>query len=161
MTRRCTRWIATVCRVATAVLLLSVGACATARPMPEIDLASDGWKVWTGQALWQPPGDRPRVAGELMVARHSSGDVMVSFAKPPLPIFTAQTADRVWRLDVAGQKSYGGSGRPPRRFVWFSLPEILEGRPAPKKWTVERPYPDEVVLRKTGGGETIRVVLDP
>ena len=156
-----TAWIAASFRVTFAAMLLVLGACATARPMPEIDLASPGWKVWTGQAAWQPPGDRPKVAGELVVARHDSGDVLVSFAKPPLPIFTAQTADAVWRLDLAGQKSYGGSGRPPGRFVWFSLPGILEGQAAPKKWTVERPYPDEVVLRKTGGGETIRVVLDP
>ncbi len=145
---------------AAAALASLVWGCATARPMPEVDLERPGWTVWTGQAAWQPGGDRPRVAGELIAARHVNGDVLVSFAKPPLPIFTAHTAGRLWRLDITGRRSYGGQGRPPKRFVWYRLPAVLEGGAAPKNWRLERPFDDELVLRHASSGEWIRVVLD-
>jgi hypothetical protein len=143
--------------VATVSIVLG---CTTARPMPEVDLEQPGWTLWIGQAIWQPAGEQPRVAGELIAARHAGGDVLVSFAKPPLPIFTAQTAGSWWRLDVTGRRSYGGSGRPPKRFVWFRLPAVLDGGPAPPGWRLERPAHDELVLHHETRDEWIRVVLE-
>ncbi len=119
-----------------------------------------GWTVWTGQALWQPPGDNPRIAGELVAAQNSSGDVVVSFSKASLTIFTAQVAGSDWRLDFIARRSYGGHGGPPKRFVWFRLPGILEGGDAPEKWQLERPYDDELVMTNPSSGESITVVLD-
>jgi hypothetical protein len=139
---------------------LMAWGCATARPMPQVDLEAPGWSLWTGQAVWQPAGERPRVAGELVAARHVNGDVLVSFSKPPFPIFTAQTAGTLWRLDITGRRSYGGSGRPPKRFVWFWLPAMLGGGPAPGMWQLDRPLEDELLLTNSRSGESIRVVLD-
>jgi len=130
--------------------------------MPEVDLFDRRWTVWSGQALWTSGADRPSIAGELMVARNTLGEVLVSFSKPPLPIFTAQTAGGSWRIDfVERGRSYGGRGSPPRRFIWFRLPELLEGGPAPRRWLLENASSDEWTLSNPGTGESIRVVLDP
>lgn len=128
--------------------------------MPSVDLADTGWSVWTGQALWQPPGDRPRIGGEFVAAKHSNGDVLVSFSKASLTIFTAQVADTTWRLDFIERRPYGGNGKPPGRFVWFRLPEILDGGDAPDKWNLERPHDDELSMTNPSSGESITVVLD-
>jgi hypothetical protein len=146
--------------VGASVMVMIAGGCATARPMPQVNLEAPGWSLWTGQAVWQPPGERPRVAGELVAARNVNGDVLVSFSKPPFPVFTAQTAGSLWRLDITGRRSYGGSGRPPKRFVWFWLPAMLDGGPAPGRWQLERPFDDELLLVNQRSGESIRVVLD-
>lgn len=149
--------------LAPTLLLLAGLGCATAGvPLPEVDLSGPGWTVWTGQALWRPGARRPALAGELIVARRDDGDVLVSFSKPPLPLFTAQTSGGRWRIDfVAKGRAYGGRGRPPKRFVWFRLPEILAGAPAPPRWEVGRPADGEWTLVHRGRGETIRLVLDP
>jgi len=140
---------------------LVFAGCSTVGPLPRVDLDDPSWSVRTGQALWKPRSDRPQLAGELIVARHTAGWVFVSFSKPPLPIFTAQTDDASWRIDfVERGRSYSGSGRPPKRFVWFRLPELIDGSAAPPGWGVERPTDDEIVLENPRTGEVIRVVLD-
>lgn len=151
------------CLLAPALLLLAGLGCAAApAPLPEVDLSRPGWTVWSGQALWRPGAGRPALAGELIAARRDDGEVLVSFSKPPLPLFTAQAAGGRWRIDfVAKGRAYGGRGRPPRRFVWFRLPEILAGAPAPPRWEVGRPADDEWTLVHRGRGERIRLVLDP
>lgn len=150
-------------------LLLLLAGCATVGPtidpLPEVDLDAPAWTVRTGQALWKRQDDATPLAGEVLVARHQDGDVLVSFSKPPLPLFTARTAggkDGAWRIDfVRGGRAFSGHGRPPKRFVWFALPGVLAGGPAPKGWRVERPADDEWLLTSGKSGETIRLVLDP
>lgn len=155
---RCGRPSAT-CFARLALALL--GGCATVGTLPPVDLSDPGWTVWNAQALWRPAGDRPALAGELIVARHDNGDVLVSFSKPPLPIFTAHSTAGAWKIDfVERGRSHSGRGRPPRRFIWFSLPQILEGRLPPTGWRVESAGEDELELRHRGG-EWIRLVLDP
>ena len=117
--------------------------------------------MWTGQALWTPEGDRPPIAGEVIIARRKSGEIFVSFSKPPLPIFTARALAGHWRIDFvdAGQ-SHAGRGEPPRRFVWFALPTLLEGGPPTGDWTSEKLDGAQWSIRNTNTGEAIRLVLD-
>jgi len=148
--------------LACGLLLLSLVACAGAPPLPKVDLTDPAWQVWTGQALWKPGEERPALAGDLLTARHENGDIFVSFTKTPLPLFTARTADAIWRIDfVERDRSYSGKGTPPTRFVWFYLPEMLAGAPAPPSWTLAREPADELLLTNAHTGESIRIVLDP
>ena len=129
--------------------------------MAPVDLTAPDWTVWRGQALWTREGEVPPLAGELIVARNRGGDVLIDFSKPPFPIFTARTGSGSWRIDfVERGRSYSGRGNPPKRFVWFRLPAILEGAPAPENWRAERDngYRWSLINAKTG--ESIRLVLD-
>ena len=135
--------------------------CSRIVSLPEVDLDDPEWTIWEGQALWTPRSDLTPLAGDLIVARNPDGDVLVSFSKSPFPIFTAQTAGNKWRIDFIDKgRSYYGIGRPPNKFVWFRLPDLLEGASPPKQWEVVEIADDErsLVNRKTG--ETIRMVLD-
>lgn len=136
--------------------------CAGTGSLPEVDLDDPGWSVWSGQALWKPGNGRPALAGELLVAQHANDDVLVSFSKPPVPFFTAQTAGGRWRIDFLHRdRRYSGLGRPPDRFVWFHIPAILKGAPPPKSWNVSRRSDDNLVLHQPETGETIRLVFGP
>jgi hypothetical protein len=129
--------------------------------MPRVDLADASWTVWSGQALWRPGADRQPLAGDVLLARHANGDVLVNFSKSPLSIFTAQTAGAAWRIDFIEEgRSYSGRGRPPGRFVWLYLPDILAGAPPPRSWAVESEGGDEWQLARARTGETIRLILD-
>ncbi|MEM7584396.1 MAG: hypothetical protein AAF560_13490 [Acidobacteriota bacterium] len=135
--------------------------CASAVDWPAADLTTPGWTVDTGQALWQPREVATRIAGDLIVARHAGGDVMIHFSKSALPIFTARTRDGAWSLELTQRdRSYAGRGRPPKRFVWFQLPAMLDGGDPPKKWWFERVGDGEWLLRRVDGSESIRIFLD-
>ena len=143
-----------------ALIVATVVGCATAR-FPEADLSSVGWTVRTGQAVWRPGSDRPPVAGEVILARHTNGDVLVNFSKPPLSIFTARTVGPRWSLDIVAEaRSHAGRGSPPRRFVWFFLPQILDGSAPPRGWTVTDTAVGALRLQHLARGETIDLVLD-
>jgi len=136
--------------------------CAAVPSMPRVDLADADWTVWSGQAVWRPRADRPSLAGDLIVARNARGDVLINFSKSPLSIFTARTSGGSWSIDfIESEQSYAGRGRPPKRFVWFYLPDILDGAAPPGNWSAAPLASDEwtIVSRKTG--ETIKLVLDP
>ena len=143
-------------------LLTTVLSSCTARsPLPEVDLSSSGWKVWTGQVLWQPESDRLPIAGEIVLAQHNNGDVLINFAKPPVPIFTAQTAGKRWKIDfIYTQNSHSGRGEPPSQFIWFQIPRLLSGFDAPKDWRVQVVDDTTWELQNPDGGEHIRLVLD-
>jgi hypothetical protein len=148
------RYVLTLC------ISLTLFGCA-ARDMAPVDLSERGWTVWRGQAVWKPGFDRPPLSGELIVARHRGGDLLVDFSKPPFPVFTARTASGSWRVDfVERGRSHRGRGRPPKRFVWFRLPEILAGAPAPGSWRAEWVADGGWSLVNRETGESIRLVLD-
>jgi hypothetical protein len=135
--------------------------CSRMVSLPEVDLDDPAWTIWEGQALWTPRSDLAALAGDLIVARNPDGDVLVSFSKSPFPIFTARTAGNKWRIDFIDRgRSYYGIGRPPRKFIWFVLPDLLEGAFPPKHWEVEEKVDDEWWLANRKTGETIRLVLD-
>jgi hypothetical protein len=136
-------------------------SCSRIVSLPEVDLDDPEWTIWEGQALWTPRSDLEALAGDLIVARKPGGDVLVSFSKSPFPIFAAQTTGNRWRIDFIDKgRSYYGFGRPPKKFVWFQLPDLLEGASPPKHWKVDETGEDEWTLVNRKTGETIRVVLD-
>ena len=149
-------------RLAPWLLLFGIISCSRIISLPEVDLEDPEWTIWQGQALWTPRSDRTAVAGDLIVARNPDGDVLISFSKSPFPIFTAQTSGRLWRIDFVDKgRSYYGIGRPPKKFVWFRFPELIEGAPAPKHWEVHDVEDGNWSMSNRKTGEKIRVVRDP
>lgn len=150
--------------VAFLALCLSVACavgCSRIVSLPAVDLDDPRWTIWEGQALWTPRSNLPALAGDLIVARTEDNDVLVSFSKSPFPIFTCQTTGTRWRIDFIDKgRSYSGLGRPPKKFVWFQLPDLLEGASPPKHWRVDKEAQSEWLLLNRKSGEEIRVVLD-
>lgn len=147
--------------LALALSVVCFVGCSRIIILPEVDLDDPKWTIWEGQALWTPRSDLTALAGDLIVARDPDRDVLVSFSKSPFPIFTAQTAGNMWRIDFIDKgRSYYGIGRPPKKFIWFRLPDLLEGASPPKQWEVEETAEGEWHLFNRKTGETIRVVLD-
>jgi len=143
------------------VLVMALLSCSTGARLPEVDLAAPGWMVWSGQALWKAEADRPAIAGEIVLARHNNGDVLISFAKPPVPIFTAQTSGKRWKIDfIHTQRTHSGTGGPPSRFIWFQIPSLLQDATAPKGWRVLAVDDPIWELQNPDSGEHIRLVLD-
>ncbi len=140
--------------------VLAVG-CVSVGPFPEVDLDSADWTVWTGQGVWRRGEDDPTLAGEVVLARQAGGDVLVSFSKPPLPVFTARTFGRLWKIEfVERGRSYQGLGRPPSRFVWFAIPSVIDGAPLPKGWSWRTRNTNELAIENRRTGESILLVLD-
>ena len=109
----------------------------------------------------QRTAGKPSIAGEIMLARHQNGDVLISFAKPPVPIFTAQTHGKRWKIDlIYSQRSHSGTGSPPSRFVWFQIPALLQTGTEPNGWQVEKVDKDIWLLQNPDSGESIRLVLN-
>jgi len=130
--------------------------------LPEADLESPGWTVWTGQALWKPATEQAALAGDMIVGQRAGGDIFVSFTKTPLPLFTARAVDSRWRIDfVERGRSYSGRGSPPQRFIWFRIPEILDGNSNISGWSIEKPAADEIVLTNARTGERVQMIVDP
>ncbi len=151
----------TLCRLRLAGLIWPwLCCCAAVEPFAEVDLEDPDWEVWMAQAVWTVEADRPSLAGELIVARHERGDTFVSFSNPPIPFFTARATPHAWRMEfVERGRNHAGRGRPPARFVWFALPDILAGGAPPRQWRIERPADDEIELSHARG-EHIRLVID-
>ena len=143
------------------LLVALLWGCSISAPLPEVDLSAPGWKVWNGQVLWKPKADRPAIAGEVVLARHQNGDVFISFSKPPVPIFNAQTYDDRWKIDlIYSEQSHAGFGSPPSRFIWFQIPALLQGARAPEGWQVQAVDNTTWELENPETGEHIRLVLD-
>jgi hypothetical protein len=136
-------------------------SCSTGPLLPAVDLSAPGWTVWTGQALWKAEADRAAIAGDIVLARHNNGDVLISFAKPPVSIFTAQTSAHLWRIDlVYTQRAHSGAGNPPSRFVWFRIPAMLQDSTVPAGWRMLAEAESVWELQNPDSGESIRLVLD-
>ncbi len=143
------------------LLVIILSSCTTRVLLPEVDLSSPGWTIWNGQALWKAEADRPAIAGEILLARNINGDVLISFAKPPVPIFTAQASGKRWKIDfIHTQRTHSGTGGPPSRFVWFQIPSLLQDATVPNGWQVLAVDDPIWELRNPDSGEHIRLVLD-
>ncbi|MFU8831075.1 MAG: glycosyltransferase [Wenzhouxiangella sp.] len=141
------------------ISILLVG-CASFPDLPPADLSEPGWTVWTGQVVWKPRGLDEAIAGELIVGRHTGGESLILLAKPPLTIFVAQTSEETWQIKFSGDREdRAGRLPPPRQFVWFSMPDLLEDGVPPRGWNAQHRPPDTWELEHPGG-ETIRLVLD-
>jgi hypothetical protein len=113
--------------------------CGSAIRLPPLDLAQPGWRTQQGQAVWQPPGHRPQMAGELLMATNASGDFFVQFSKPPFTVATAQASGGRWQIQFGANNYHKrGRGAPPEDFAWLELPRALRGMPAGSHWKFER-----------------------
>ena len=143
-----------------AIGLLSAG-CATLTPVKPVDLTQPGWSVWTGQAVWLPPDQPEAIAGDLLVASDQDGKRLIILTKPPITIFTAQTDQDTWQLNLTGQpRERRGRLPAPRQFAWFAIPDLLQDGLSPPGWAVDQPQPHIYILQHPGG-ERIQLVLDP
>src|SRR6185437_11414160 len=63
--------------------LLFCVSCRTANPLPPADVSAPGWLVQQGQAIWHPPGHRPELAGDLLLATNVNGNFFIQLTKNP------------------------------------------------------------------------------
>lgn len=145
--------------------LLTLAGCAglfgRSAEAPAVDLSAAGWHIWTGQAAWVRERDQPALAGDLLVAKNANGNVFVSFTKAALPLFTARTSVDGWWIDfVERGRSYSGAGSPPGRFIWFRVPDVLQGSDDIADWSVSWARDDEVILLNPRSGERIQMLID-
>ncbi|MES1180296.1 MAG: hypothetical protein ABUL66_00375 [Verrucomicrobiota bacterium] len=117
---------------ALSLALLFCVSCRTANPLPPADLSAPGWRVQQGQAIWQPPGHRPELAGDLLFATNMDGNFFMQLAKNPFPLVTAEAFGGQWQIEFGAEEhSWRGRGEPPKRFIWFQLPRaLLDGKTA-------------------------------
>src|SRR5436190_16985831 len=107
-------------------LMFAATGCRTLPPLAPANLSEPGWTVRQGQAVWQSGKERPEIAGELLLATKSNGEVFVQFTKTPFPLVIAQQVANHWQVQFPTQnKSYSGLGTPPSRLIWFPLAEAL------------------------------------
>jgi len=141
---------------------LNLAACRTAPPMSRADLSAPGWKSLQGQAVWRAGHHAPEIAGELLVATHVSGRVLLQFTKSPFPLVIAQTSTNGWQLEVPAQgRFYSGRGPWPARVIWFELPPALAGRAMPNRWRWRLAENRSWRLDNPATGESLEGWLNP
>jgi hypothetical protein len=137
-------------------------ACRTARPLPPADFSSPGWGVHQGQAVWKPSKKRPELAGDLLFATNANGNFVIQFTKTPFNMVAAEVENGEWQINFGGGKySWGGHGRPPKRFSWFQLPRALAGADPAPSWTFTKKPDDSWRLENKRTGESLEGVIFP
>ena len=125
------------------LLFLLAGAmtgCRTAPLLAPANLATGGWQVRQGQAIWKPAKGRPELAGEIMLATQNSGAFLVQFTKTPFSLAAAQVTAEFWQVEFgSGRRRFAGHGQPPSRLVWFVLPRALAGGDLKSPWRFTHP----------------------
>jgi len=133
-----------------------MASCRTGPPLPPLDLSTPGWQVMQGQAVWKPPGKHPELAGDLLLATNSTGDVFVQLIKTPFPIVTAEILGGHWQIQFGtGQHVWRGPGIPPKRFPWFQLANALAGKTPAGNWRFTNISPDRWRLENPRSGESL------
>jgi hypothetical protein len=136
------------------------GCALSTPPFEQVDLEEPGWRLYSGQALWNPGAESPTLAGDIIVAIHESGNILVNFSKSAIPLITAQIVGDTWRLEVIeGGKSYSGKIPPPKRVFWFFLPDLIEGKEIPKSWMAETTEKGAWTVIKNNADEMIKLVI--
>jgi hypothetical protein len=140
---------------------LVLSGCRTPAPAP-LDFRAPGWRLHQGQAVWTMPGDRPEIAGELLVATHPDERAVVQFSKTPFPLVEARLEGARWSIEfIPEQKAFSGSGAPPARLGWLQLARSLSGATPSEPWEFERDEEGQWILRNSKTGEAIEGYLDP
>ena len=143
-------------------LCLAANGCQTVPPIPPADLSQPGWKVREGQALWRRNRAAPELAGDVLIASRGEDQTFVQFSKTPIPVALAQRTGSHWQIELPTQnKRFAGRGRPPAGLVFIWLPQLLEGRPAPRAWSAETLAEDHWRLSNRNTGESLDVYLTP
>ena len=144
---------------AATALLLTLAFCVSCRslpPLPPADLSAPGWQVRQGQAVWQPPGHRPELTGELLLATNANGSFFVQFTKNPFPQVTAEVFGDQWQIEFGAEEhSWRGRGEPPERFAWFQLPRALLAGKVPGNWRFENVTTNSWRLNNPRTGEQL------
>ena len=130
--------------------------------MRPIDTVEPGWKVRQGQALWRMPGNRPELAGELLVALNVDGRCFLEFSKQPFPLVRARCGDAKWEIEFPPQKlRFAGQGMPPKRLAWLQVCRGLAGLEVAAPWRFLRRPDGSWRLDNTKGKEAVEGYLQP
>jgi hypothetical protein len=144
------------------LVLLSWCACQTSGTIKPITLSEPGWRVRQGQAVWQMPGKRPELAGELILAVNADGRAFVEFAKVPFPLVRAKCSDARWEIEFPPQKLFfAGGGAPPKRLAWLQVCRGLAGKPVRAPWRFEGRADGSWRLSNPRSRETVEGYLQP
>ena len=145
-----------------ALLLCFCVGCRTSPPQPSADFSAPGWKVQSGQAVWNPPANRPELAGDLLLATNANGNCFIQFSKLPFPLVTAQISGDRWQIEFgAREHTWHGQGAPPDRFAWFQLPGVLLGSTPQGSWRFTRLTDESWRLENPRTGEKLEGVFSP
>ncbi len=138
------------------ILLACCAGCATTGHLPPVDISKPGWVLQQGQALWQPPGPRAEMAGDLIMATNATGDFFVQFSKSPFTVATAEFTGGAWQIQFgAGKFHWSGHGAPPARFSWLELPKALSGEALGKRWKFAQKSDGNWRLEDSRSGESL------
>lgn len=143
-----------------AALLVFTG-CATTnqRSAVPLDTSAPGWTTRQGQAVWQPAGKDPEIAGDVVISSHPQSGAYVQFSKT-LPILAATLGPTGWELHaIAQNKRYAGRGKPPRRIVWLQLLRALDGQELSERWLVAKPSDAYIALEDPHTGERLELTF--
>lgn len=151
------------CRFLEPALLAGVWLlCGCATPKDLFTASGPGWKIQTGQALWQPEGKRPQIAGDLLLAGNGAGSYLIQFDKSPISLASAQVTSNHWLIRFPQvQRSFSGRGPGPTRFIVLYLPRALAGEPLPEPVHFERKPGGGWRLDNPSTGESIEGFLSP
>lgn len=136
-------------------------ACRSVPPPNPANFSEPGWKVRQGQALWKSENALSEIAGELLVATHTNGQVYVSFSKTPVTLVTAQSSPGRWYIHYPPNGQWHGYGPAPSRVIWLHLAKFLDGVPPPSRWNWERRENNGWRLENRGTGEYLEGFLNP
>jgi len=143
-------------------VLLSLSACRTTGTVNPINLSEPGWSVRQGQALWHMPGQRPELAGEIVVALNADGRCFVEFSKTPFPLVRAECGDSRWEIEFPPEKLfYAGGSPPPRQLAWLQVCRGLAGKATAFPWRFERHADGSWRLDNSLSQETVEGYYQP
>jgi hypothetical protein len=136
--------------------MLFGAGCRSLPPLPPANFAEPGWTVREGQAVWRAKRNAPEIAGEILVATQNNGRTFVQFTKTPFPFVIARTETNSWQIEMPVQNNrYSGRGHPPSRVIWFLLPRVIEGSPAPKGWSWQAGKDNRWRLEERSTGDSL------
>jgi hypothetical protein len=142
--------------------LAGLCGCQTNGRISPVNLAEPGWRVRQGQAVWQMPGKRPELAGDLTLALNADGRCFVEFAKVPFPLVRAKCGDLRWEIEFPPQRLFfAGGGLPPKRLAWLHVCRGLAGKEVRAPWHFQRRADGSWRLDNTRNKESVEGYLEP
>jgi hypothetical protein len=138
------------------LIALLLCGCRSLPPLPPADLSAPDWRIQQGQAVWKPPGSRPELTGELLLATRTNGDFVVQFSKTPFNLATAQSVNGQWQIEFGqDERRRSGRGKAPFYLGWLHLPRALAGETLGKSWRFTRPTAELWRLENSRTGESL------
>ena len=160
--RACHRTIQRAVLLLWLALLALASGCQTPSRFPPVDLHEPGWKVQSGQAVWRRQRGGEGIAGELRVATRPDGRAFIQFTKNPFTLAVAQGTPTAWTIAFPPQnRHFSGQGPPPRRIIFFQLPQVLAGHSPPRDWSWQALPEGGHRLQDRRSGESLDVYFNP